>query len=88
VKPIRLSPSLTFWALAVVTLLLSHDAVWLAQVGPGAQLTGVLRQAGHGYWGLASAVLLLVGALALTGTALSEPIASHEGDGGTRVGLR
>jgi hypothetical protein len=69
VKPIRLSPSLTFWALAVVTLLLSHDAVWLAQVGPGAQLTGVLRQAGHGYWGLASAVLLLVGALALTGTA-------------------
>jgi hypothetical protein len=50
-----------FWALAGVTLLISHDAIWLTQVGPGEGLATALRAAGHGYWGLASLALAMIG---------------------------
>ncbi|MGH2427501.1 MAG: hypothetical protein ACRDGV_01250 [Candidatus Limnocylindria bacterium] len=50
-----------FWALAGVALLVSHDLVWLAQIGPGEELIRTLRHAGHGYWGLASMALALIG---------------------------
>jgi hypothetical protein len=53
-----------FWALAAVALLISHDATFLVQVGPGEALAGALREAGHAYWGAASAVLLLIGLVA------------------------
>ena len=57
----RLPPRLAFWALAAVALLVSHDATWLAQTGPGEALTSALRHGGHEYWGAASAALTLVG---------------------------
>lgn len=44
-----------------MALFLSHDAVFLAQVGPGEQLTRALREAGHDYWGWASLALALIG---------------------------
>ena len=56
---------IAFWALAGLALLVSHDAVFLAQIGPGERLTAVLRSAGHDYWGLAS--VLLVGIAGLVG---------------------
>jgi hypothetical protein len=40
-------------------LLIAHDAVFLAQVGPGQELVRILRGAGHGYWELASTILLV-----------------------------
>ncbi len=49
---------IALWALAGLALLVSHDAVYLAQVGPGESLTALLRTAGHGYWGIASTVLV------------------------------
>ncbi|MGH2418254.1 MAG: hypothetical protein ACRDFY_07955 [Candidatus Limnocylindria bacterium] len=55
-----------FWAAAGVALLASHDAVFLAQVGPGQALVRALRGAGHDYWGLASLLLVLIGGAALT----------------------
>lgn len=55
---------IAFWALAGVALLVSHDAVFLAQVGPGERLTAALRGAGHDYWGAASLVLVAIAALA------------------------
>jgi hypothetical protein len=57
--------SFAFWALAGVTLLVSHDAILLAQVGPGQSLTRALREAGHEYWGIASLMLAIVGLAAL-----------------------
>ena len=63
-KPVRFArrvPSrLAFWALAGIALLASHDAVWLAQTGPGESLTDALRRGGHGYWETASAILVVV----------------------------
>lgn len=56
---VRLRGPIAFWALAGLALLVSHDAVFLAQIGPGEALTAALRGAGHDYWGAAS--LLLVG---------------------------
>ena len=56
---------IAFWALAGLALLVGHDAVFLAQVGPGERLTAALRSAGHDYWGLAS--VLLVGIAGLMG---------------------
>ncbi len=53
-----------FWALAGVALLVSHDAIFLVQRGPGEALTRALRTAGHGYWGVASALLAAAGILA------------------------
>lgn len=55
-----------FWALAGVALLASHDAIYLIQVGPGQELAGALRQAGHGYWTAASVTLALLGIVAAT----------------------
>jgi hypothetical protein len=43
-----------FWTLAGVALLAAHDAIYLAQIGPGGALADALRTAGHGYWGWAS----------------------------------
>ncbi|MDQ3691363.1 MAG: hypothetical protein M3406_15290 [Chloroflexota bacterium] len=56
----RIPTRLAFWALAAVALFLSHDTIFLAQVGPGESLTRVLREAGHDYWGLASLALALL----------------------------
>ena len=50
-----------FWALAGVALLVSHDAVFLAQMGPGEELVRTLRHAGHDYWGAASIGLAFLG---------------------------
>lgn len=60
----RLPPRLAFWALAGVALLISHDATWLAQVGPGEALTSALRHGAHDYWGTASTALTAVGVAA------------------------
>ena len=57
----RIPPGLAFWAMAGLALFLSHDAVFLVQVGPGEALSRALRDAGHGYWGAASLILALVG---------------------------
>ena len=51
-----------------MALFLSHDAVFLVQVGPGEALSRALRDAGHDYWGAASLILALVG-LAVGATA-------------------
>jgi hypothetical protein len=59
-----------FWALAGVTLLVSHDAVFLAQTGPGAAFAAALRDAGHGYWGMASIGLALTGSMGAIGALL------------------
>lgn len=56
------------WALAGLALLISHDLVWLVQVGPGASLATALRGAGHGYWDVAS--LALTAAAAAAGLAV------------------
>ena len=57
----RVPPRVAFWAMAGVALFLSHDAVFLVQVGPGDGLSRALRDAGHDYWGAASLILALVG---------------------------
>lgn len=57
------SPRVAFWALAGVTLLLTHDAVWLVQLGPGGELASALRRGAHDYWGAASAALAGIGVL-------------------------
>ncbi len=65
--PKRTRARIAFWALAGVALLISHDAIWLTQVGPGEGLATALRGAGHGYWGLASLVLAVIGLSAAAG---------------------
>lgn len=57
----RLRGPISFWALAGVALLVSHDAVYFAQLGPGEMLTRTLRTAGHDYWGAASQALVAIG---------------------------
>jgi hypothetical protein len=64
----RVRGPIAFWALAGVALLVSHDAVFLAQLGPGQALAHVLREAGHGYWGAASVALAVLGLIALAAT--------------------
>lgn len=54
----------TFIALAAISLLVAHDLVYLVQLGPAADLTRVLRAAGHEYWGLASGSVLIGAAAA------------------------
>ncbi len=61
---------IALWALAGLALLVSHDAVYLAQVGPGESLTALLRTAGHGYWGIASSVLVVLGVLVAAAAAV------------------
>ena len=67
-KRTRFSPRIVFWALAAVTLLVSHDAVWLVQMGPGERLASAMRASQHGYWAIASVVILVVAVLAATAT--------------------
>ena len=62
----RIPARVAFWAMAGVALFVSHDAVFLAHVGPGHELARALRGAGHEYWGIASLVLGLIGLVALT----------------------
>ena len=57
----RIRGPFAFWAAASVALLVSHDAIFLVQVGPGQSLVRTLREAGHEYWGLASLLLGFVG---------------------------
>jgi hypothetical protein len=57
----RIPRRVAFWALAGVALLVSHDAIFLVQVGPGESLVRLLRQEGHEYWGLASLALAGIG---------------------------
>jgi len=66
----RLPPRLAFWALAGVALLVSHDATWLAQVGPAESVTSTLRNGGHAYWGTATVVLTAVGVAAALAAAI------------------
>ena len=58
--PTALRAPIAFWALAGLALLLSHDAVFAAQMGPGEGLTRTLRTAGHEYWGAASVALAAI----------------------------
>ena len=60
----RIPRGIAFWALTGVALLVSHDAVFLVQLGPGEELTRALRAAGHDYWGWASLALLAIGVAA------------------------
>jgi hypothetical protein len=64
----RVRGPVAFWAMAGVALLISHDAVLLAQVGPGHELARALREAGHEYWGIASLVLATIGVAAFAAT--------------------
>lgn len=57
----RFPRRVAFWALAGVALLVSHDAIFLVQVGPGESLVRALRGAGHGYWLTASVALATIG---------------------------
>ena len=59
-----------FWTVAAVTLLVSHDAVYLAQTGPGEALARALREGGHAYWGLATVALVALGAVVGAGVAI------------------
>jgi hypothetical protein len=75
VTAFRHSPRLAFWTLAALTLLVSHDAVWLVQRGPGEDVAAALRTAQHGYWawasiGIVGVAVLVVAATALRATAL------------------
>ena len=55
---------LAFWALTGLALFVAHDAIYLAQIGPGETLAAALRTAGHGYWGWASLALIAVAVIA------------------------
>ncbi len=67
---LRIPPRVAFWVLAGLALVIGHDAIFLVQMGPGEALTRALRDAGHGYWGAASAVVALVGVMAGLATLL------------------
>lgn len=69
-RPRRISGPIAFWALAAVALLLSHDAIFFVQYGPGEALTRVLRDAGHGYWTMASLGLAAAGVAAAATVAI------------------
>jgi hypothetical protein len=56
-------------AVAGVTLLVSHDAIFLVQLGPGEDLARVLRSAGHDYWGAASVAIAIGAVLAAVAVA-------------------
>lgn len=57
----RISGPIAFWALAGLALLVSHDAIFFVQYGPGEALTRALRDAGHAYWTMARLGLAAVG---------------------------
>jgi hypothetical protein len=52
---------LAFWLLGAVALAVSHDAVFLAQTGPGHDLVAALRSGGHAYWAILSIGLAVLG---------------------------
>jgi hypothetical protein len=52
---------LAFWLLGAVALAVSHDAVFLAQTGPGHDLVAALRSGGHAYWAILSFGLAVLG---------------------------
>jgi hypothetical protein len=54
---------IAFWALAGIALLVSHDAIFFVQYGPGESLTRALREAGHAYWAAASLAVAVIGAV-------------------------
>ena len=56
----RIPGRLAFWGLAAAALLVSHDGVWMLQVGPGQALAEAMRHAGHDYWGAASIGIAVV----------------------------
>lgn len=62
--PARFRGPISFWALAGLALLVSHDAVYLVQVGPGERLAAALRTASHDYWGAASVGLIAIAIVA------------------------
>lgn len=62
----RIPTRFAFWALAGVALVLSHDVIFLVQLGPGESLVRILRTAGHDYWGVASLVLAAIGSVVAT----------------------
>lgn len=66
----RVRGPVAFWAVVGVASLISHDAVFLAQVGPGNELARALREAGHEYWAIASLALATIGVAALVATLL------------------
>lgn len=68
--PSRARGPIAFWALAGIALLVSHDAVFLAQMGPGEALAQLLRTAGHEYWGVASLALATIGLAVGTAVAI------------------
>ena len=57
----RIPGRVAFWVLAGVALFVSHDAIFLVQVGPGETLVRLLRQESHAYWGTASLGLACMG---------------------------
>ena len=57
----NLRAAISFWALAGIALLVSHDAIFAIQAGPGEALTNALRDSGHDYWGIASALIAAIG---------------------------
>lgn len=81
---------IAFWALAGVALLVSHDAVFLAQLGPGESLARTLRHAAHDYWGAASLALAVVGLAAALAIAIRISMLQRRADalGARRVTAR
>ena len=59
----RIPARLAFWGLAAAALLVSHDTVWMLQVGPGQALAEAMRHAGHDYWGTASMAIAVAAGL-------------------------
>ena len=57
----RSRSGLAFWALGASALVVSHDAVFIIQDGPGHALATALRQGAHEYWALVSIGLALLG---------------------------
>ncbi len=61
----RSTHRLAFCVLAALALLVSHDAIWLVQLGPGEGLAAALRSGGHGYWGGMSGVMAVLALVAV-----------------------
>lgn len=63
-RPLRVRPRLAFWVAAGLSLLVSHDAVFLLQSGPAEGIVRIVRGPGHAWWSVASLLLLAIGAVA------------------------
>jgi hypothetical protein len=59
-----------FWLVAAACLLASHDLIYLVQLGPGRGLADALRDAGHGYLPMLSAIIAGCAAALVARTAL------------------